>query len=122
MNGELAITPTGPRPAVRNVNQEVGDLLRAGLILDRQQTRAFLRSLACVEGHCSGLVALRAQLEQMLARGDWARISVSASSAAALRQFGASIGVIERKMVVAKQRLSPLQKWQRKNQLGRKQW
>lgn len=97
--------------------------LRVGMILDRAETRALLRQLETLESSQPGFKIFVAQLQAMLERSDWVRLSVSSSSADSLRRFGATVAVIEYRLKPrAKARLSPLQRWQRDNQVGRKVW
>lgn len=94
--------------------------LKIGMRLDREETRRLIRSLEQLDSADPGLVIMYSQLRAMLVKKDWLRIHISATDIQALKLTGVSIGVLESKLEKRSTRLSPMQKWQRKNGLGRR--
>lgn len=100
--------------------QETLDLatnLKAGMLLDRAETRRLLNKLTRLESEVPGCAIMCAQLRHALARKDWLRISIEADPAT-VRTSGVNIGIVEVKATKTKTRLSPMQKWQQRNGLN----
>jgi hypothetical protein len=100
---------------------DVQTVLGLGLVLDRKETNRLLKHVAAVDSDLPGHRCMVAQLEAVLGRRDWITIQVSAPSAESLKTIGVTIFVVEAKpaKVWKKKGLSPMQKWQRDNRIGR---
>lgn len=98
---------------------ELATNLKAGMLLDRADTNRLLNKLERMESAVPGCVIMCAQLRGVLARKDWLRISIVADPMT-VRTAGVNIGIAEAKMTKTKTRLSPMQKWQRRNGLDRR--
>jgi len=94
--------------------------IQTGLILDRAQVKKLLRQLEKFGAEVVGGDMIQAQLRGILDRRDWITISIAAASPASARAGGVHIGIVRSKSVPTKTRLSPMQKWQRKNGLDRR--
>ena len=89
--------------------------------LDRTQTKRLLRGLEKLDSRIIGCEVMQGQLRGVLARKDWLVISVTAENPSAVRATGVTIGIIEAKAEKKSTRLSPMQKWQQRNGLGRRE-
>ena len=94
--------------------------IQTGLILDRAQVKKLLRQLEKFGAEIIGGEKIQSQLRGILDRRDWITISIAAVSAVDVRMGGVNIGIVQFKSVPTKTRLSPMQKWQRKNGLDRR--
>ena len=98
---------------------EVAGRIKVGLVLDRHQVKKLLREVAGCGANIVGCEVMKSQLAGILQRRDWLLVSISADSPSAARLTGVNIGIVQTKPTTKKNRLSPLQKWQRKNGLDR---
>lgn len=99
---------------------EISALLKRGMLLDRAATNKLVSKLESLDSDVTGCAMMIAQLRGVLARKDWLRISVVADPAT-VKTSGVNIGIAETKATKQpKPRLSPMQKWQRRNGLDRR--
>lgn len=124
MNIELVIvkqeSPAGFTAPGGSEALEVSTLLTRGMLLDRAATNKLVNRLEALESDAAGCKIMIAQLRAVLARKDWLRISVVADPST-VKTSGVNIGIAEAKATKQpKPRLSPMQKWQRRNGLGRR--
>ena len=123
MNTQLDIvkseSPAGFAPLCGSEAVKLASRLKVGMKLDRAQTNRLLKTLENLESEVAGCAIMQAQLRDVLARKDWLVISITAN-AATVREFGVNIGIVQAKTVKTKTRLSPMQKWQKRNGLDRR--
>jgi hypothetical protein len=104
-------------PAANELSTRINIRMR----LDRTQTKRLLRDLEKLNSSIVGCDVMQAQLRNVLARRDWIVISIAAESPEAVARHGVNIGIVEARPEKISTRLSPMQKFQRKHGLLRRE-